>query len=125
LLQLTRGLLFIVFNWVLFLHFTPIGNGPSIDVMALAPIFNFFLLGFADLFMARKMWKRSINAWRYGILVSVYSIFIALLGLQSVIISGRIDEGILLEIAGVFSAAEILTLATSGARRFHGVTRTS
>jgi hypothetical protein len=123
-LQFTRGLLFIVFNWVLFIESSSIRNGPPIDFIAIVPVFNFFLLGFADIFMARKLWKRSITAWRYGVAASLFSILIAFLAFPSVFGRGYVAAGILLEIAGIFSVGELLALATSGARRFHRVTRT-
>ena len=61
LFQATRGFLLIVFNWYIFVAFDRIRSIPRLDVMAILPPSIYYLIGFIDILMVKRVWRRSLN----------------------------------------------------------------
>ncbi|MFW9908125.1 MAG: hypothetical protein ACFFEF_06080 [Candidatus Thorarchaeota archaeon] len=127
LLQGNRGMLLIAFNWTFFIETGIIRSTPSIDIMpyidimAVIPTSVFFFMGIIDLFMTRQVWRRNLNGWRYGLIMSIINLLLPfyiliVIGVFSVLINGI---GTLLIAIGIFSVAEIIALLTQSSRRFY------
>ena len=117
LLQAIRGILLFAFNWTLFFQFDQIRSIPGLDVMAIIlPPTIFYFIGFMDIFMAKRVWRRNLNGWRYGITLSM---LILLLFPFSSFIFLTLHLAFLYIIIDLFAIAEIIALVTPGARRFY------
>lgn len=119
LLQATRGMLLIVFNWMILVHFTSRSWGPEIDFMAIAPPSIYFIIGVLDILTANWVWKRSLNGWRYGIAMSTIITLLTPFTLLILIYVTSYLMGLYLFI-DLFAAAEAIALLTLDARRFNG-----
>ena len=120
LLQATRGFLLIAFNWVLFIEFDRVRNIPGVDVMAILTPSIFFLIGFLDFLMLRRVWRRDLNGWRYGIAMSMLIILLTPSTFLILIFVTSYLNGLYLVIV-IFAAVEVIALLTLDARRYHRV----
>lgn len=120
LLQATRGMLLIVFNWMILVHFASRSWGPELDIMAIAPPSIYFIIGVLDILTARWVWKRNANGWRYGIASSMVILLLAPATMLMLIFATPYFV-ILFFLIDLFAIAEILSLLTTNARKFYGV----
>ena len=117
LLQSTRGTLLLAFNWTLFIQFDRIRSGSGFGVIAfILPPSIYFLIGFLDIFMVKRVWRGDLNGWRYGI---VASMLILLITPSVALVYLAIHILLLYIIIVLFTVAEIIALVTPGARRFY------
>jgi hypothetical protein len=121
LLQGTRGMLFIVLNWILFVDYGRSMSMPSVDILAVPPSPSYFLLGFMDILMAKRLWSKGSNGWGYCVVMSAvicsiffYSILLAPYSLNY----WRYNSTILVIVVALFSMAEFVALVTPDARNY-------
>lgn len=119
LFQATRGILLFAFNLGLFIQFERMQNIPGVDVMAVLPPSIFFLIGFLDLLMLRRVWGGDLNGWRYGIVMSTLITFLTPSTFLVLIFVTSYLAGLYLVIV-LFAAAEVIALLNLDARRFYG-----
>lgn len=120
LLQATRGMLLIVFNWMLFIQFANRPSPPGIDLIQILPPSIYFIIGALDILTTRWMWKRNSNGWRYGIASSTVILLLAPTTILMLIFSSPYFV-ILFFLIDLFAITEILVLLTTNARKFYGV----
>jgi len=120
LLQAIRGMLLIIFNWMIFVYFTNRPYVPGLDVMAIAPPSIFFVIGTLDILTVKWVWGRSLNGWRYGIAASMVILLLAPTTILMLIFYPPYSA-ILFSLIELFAIAEILALLTTNARKFYGV----
>ena len=89
------------------------------DVMAILPPSIFFLLGFMDLFMVKRVWRGDLNGWRYGITMSILILLLITITSGYLILS-PLSTSFLFAIIVLFAAVEVIALSTLNARRFYG-----
>jgi hypothetical protein len=121
LLQATRGMLLIVFNWVIIFHFDHRPHLP-IDVMIIAFPPVFYLMGFMDIIMLGWMKKERKIVWFYGIFMSIVVLLVAPVMFQSLAFwpfAEYFSSKLLFAIIVVFTGAEIISLAIPSARRYY------
>jgi hypothetical protein len=118
LLQATRGFLLIVFNWYIFVEFDRIRSIPGLDVMAILPPSIYFLIGVIDIFMVKRVWRRGLIGWRYGIAISMLILLLTPMTFSFLIYIESFSAG-LYTIIDFFAVAEIIALVTPGARRYY------
>ena len=118
LLQATRGLLLFAFNWALFVSYGMMRNLPGVDVMAILPPSIFFIIGFLDFLMLKRLWKRDLNGWRYGIAMSTLITLMTPGSVVYLIFVTSYITGLFLVIV-FFSAAEVIALLNLDAFRFY------
>ncbi|NHI89269.1 MAG: hypothetical protein EAX87_07070 [Candidatus Thorarchaeota archaeon] len=121
LLQATRGMMLIVFNWVIIFHFDHRPHLP-IDVMIIAFPPVFYLMGFMDIIMLGWMKKERKILWFYGISMSIVILLVAPVMFQSLAFwpyAGHVSSKLLFAIIDVFAGAEIISLAIPSARRYY------
>jgi hypothetical protein len=82
------------------------------------PLTIFFLVGFIDIFMVRRMWRRDLNGWRYGIAMSILILLLTIGPFLFLFVPS--PRGFLITIIDLFALAETIALVTPGARRFYG-----
>ncbi len=116
LLQAIRGILLLAFNWTFFIQFDRI-RLPGFDFMAIIlPPSIFYLIGFLDILLVKRVWRGDLKGWRYGIVVSMLILlltpFVALVYLALHIL-------LLYIIIVLFTVAEIVVLVTPSTRRFY------
>lgn len=70
--------------------------------------------------MAKRVWRRNLNGWRYGIAVSMLILLLTLSLFPILNFLAPNNARFLIIIIDLFAAAEILALVTPGARRFYG-----
>jgi len=119
LLQTTRGMLLIVFNWIIFVKFASRLGVPGLDLMAISPPSIYFIIGALDILTVNWVWKRSLNGWRYGIAMSTIITLLTPLTFSILIYVTSYLMGLYLVI-DLFAAAEAIALLTLDARRFYG-----
>jgi hypothetical protein len=119
LLQANRGMLLFVFNWTLFIHFGRIRSVPDLTILIMLPPTIFFLVGFIDIFMVKRMWRRDLNGWRYGIAMSILILLLTIGPFPILFLFVFYPRGFLIIIIDLFAVAEIIALVTPGARRFY------
>jgi uncharacterized membrane protein len=85
--------------------------------MAVLPPSIYFLIGFMDLFMVERVWKKNLNGWRYGVITSI---LVLLLFPYTFLFFMALHISILIIIIDLFSLAELIALVTPDARRYHG-----
>ena len=116
LLQAIRGILLFAFNWTLFIQFDRIRSVPGLDVMIILPPSSFYLIGFLDILMVKRVWRRDLNGWRYGIAMSM---LILLLIPFAYLLYLAFHILLLYIIIILFTIAEIIALVTPSARWFY------
>ncbi|MGD9394878.1 MAG: hypothetical protein PVJ05_00435 [Candidatus Thorarchaeota archaeon] len=87
--------------------------------MAVLPPSIFFLLGFMDLFMVKRVWRGDLNGWRYGITMSILILLLTTITSLYLILSPLYTTFLFATIV-FFSLAEAIALSTQDARRFYG-----
>ncbi|MHA2057505.1 MAG: hypothetical protein ACW979_07770 [Candidatus Thorarchaeota archaeon] len=102
---------------MLFIQFGQSMIIPGVDFYTIIPTSIFFLIGFLDIFMVKRVWLRGSNGWEYGIAMSVV---IPLLTPVSILILSAHPSAFLYIVIDIIAIAEILALVTPGARRFYG-----
>ncbi len=117
LLQVNRGILLIIFNLTLFIEFGRSRSIPGLDVMAILPPSIYFLIGFIDILMVKRLWKGDLNGWRYGIAMSTFIALLTPFSFSILIFVTSYLMGLFLVI-DLFAAAETIALLTLSARRF-------
>ena len=120
-LQATRGFLLIVFNWTLFIEFEKSRSIPGVDVMAVLPPSIFFLIGFMDILMAKRLWSKGSNGWEYGIAMSaVICPIFCTMGAAILLTSFSLTHysTILIIVIALFAIVEIIALVTPDARNY-------
>jgi hypothetical protein len=118
LLQATRGVLLIVFNWYIFVEFDRIRSIPGLDVMAILPPSTYFLMGLMDIFMVKWVWSRGLNGWRYGIAMSMLILLLTPVTFSFLIYVESFTAGLYI-IIDLFALAEIIALVAPSTRRFY------
>ncbi len=116
LLQAIRGTLLLAFNWTLFIQLNRIRGVPGFIVVVILPSSLFYLIGFLDILMAKRVWRRDLNGWRYGIFVSV---LILLLTPFAALVFLALHILLLYIVMVFFTVAEIVVLVTLGTRQFY------
>lgn len=116
LFQAIRGVLLIVFNWILFIQYGQIMSIPGMDVMAILPPSIFFIIGLMDIFMVKRVWRMDLNGWRYGIIMSM---LILLLTPFAALVYLALHILLLYIIIVLFTVAEIIALVTPDARGYY------
>ncbi|MHA2191607.1 MAG: hypothetical protein ACXACG_16855 [Candidatus Thorarchaeota archaeon] len=118
LLQANRGMLLLVFNWTFLIQFGRIRSIPDLTMLIILPPTIFFLIGFIDIFMVKRMWRRDLNGWRYGIAMSILILLLTIGPFPFLFVP--YPRGFLIIIIDLFAVAETIVLVTPGARRFYG-----
>jgi hypothetical protein len=122
LLQATRGMLLIVFNWVIVFHFDHRPYVPGLDVMAIGPPLIFYLMGFMDIIMLPWMKKKRQIGLFYGISMSI----VVLLATPNTFLvlafwpyAGHVNSNLLFALIDAFAGAEIISLVVPSARQYY------
>ena len=125
LLQATRGLLLIVFNMTIFIQFGRMRSIPGVDVMAVLPTPIFFLIGFIDILMSKRLWSKGSKDWEYGIAMSaviccIFSpVSLAILLTPFSMIYWTLDSAVLVGVIALFAIAELVALVTPDTRNYY------
>ena len=114
LLQGTRGLLLIIFNWILFIRFGP-SSIPSLDIMAALPPSIYLFMGFIDILMVNRLWQGYLTGWRYGIIMSL---LVLLFTPVMTLLHSALHIAFLYIIIDLFAVGEIIALVSPSARQF-------
>jgi hypothetical protein len=121
LLQANRGILLIVLDLVLTLRYgairiIPVGIIPGLDIIFWPPSLVYSLIGIIDLFMVGRIWKKNLNGWWYGVIMSIV-ILLLVPFLVSVFLAIYIL--FLYLIIDLFALVELVALITKDAREFY------
>jgi hypothetical protein len=69
--------------------------------------------------MVKRMWRRDLNGWRYGIAMSILILLLTIGPFPILFLFVFYPRGFLIIIIDLFAVAEIIALVTPGARRFY------
>ena len=123
LLQANRGFLLIILDLVLSFRYgsiriIPVGIIPGLNIIVLQLSLVYSLIGIIDLFMVGRIWKKNLNGWRYGIIMSIVVLFVVPFFLSFFV---SIYISFLYVIIDLFAVVELAALFTKDAREFYGV----
>lgn len=121
LLQATRGMLLIVFNWVIIFHFDHRPYLPIDEMVAVLPSI-YYVMGIIDILMLWWMKKKRQIAWFYGISMSIVVLLVTPITFLALAVwpyAGHVSSKILFALIDVFAGAEIISLAIPSAWRYY------